>query len=551
MGSDQLVPMVGGKIPSLEQAFFAYIGKQIKQNVGYAQLFNRRFVPNPKQQEFYDMIDHAQIEDVEWQYDMPMHVLAYGTTGSGKSYAVYAYVLRKLLEFPGAQALFLRQKIQELKMSSYKDVRKFLDTYNVPYKKNDTTMDIVLPNGSKILFRSDLALAPSGSDKADSLGSTAFSFVVFEEADAIRSSTAITMAGRMRENVGRFRKVLFYICNPPSKHHWLWTWFMPPNNDPNDPTSRYRAMQFTREDNVKHVGMGYNKAIMEDFQKNKHLAKRLGDGEFGVVPKGTPYFQDTFFRELHVTDLRTEDNEGNKVYRWNRLYPMQRGWDPGFRHTGMVVMQDDPDLRQLRVYVARIRKDCLLEQYLEEILPELNRMFPGALWEDFVDVAARQKSTISERSAYDIMRKAGLQPRCKPSSVTMGLNTINRMLRTLTGGKPAVLLDKEGCEDLIDAFEAGYCNDGNKVDDNGPVPCKDGFYDHIMDAFRYPVVFLYGLTSGLELQQLQQPNGLARQHGQGYSAVSMGQNIWTPQPASSLRNIPAHVVGGNPFRRDY
>lgn len=491
------VPLIRGQIPPLQNVFFAKMGELLKSNAMYAEIFAKRFKPNPRQQELYDICDYSEVPPAPDGTSLPIHVQCYGPTGSSKSYGVYAYVLRQLLNYPGSQALFIRQKLGDLKKSAWKDVKKFLETYGIPYTKNETDFTIKLPNGSEIVMSSDLALTPSGSDKADSLGSTAYSFVVFEEADSIRETTAITMAGRMREAVGNFRKVLFYICNPPDEFHWLYRWFFGGGNDPKDPTSRYRALKFEVRDNVKHVGEGYVMGIQQDFAKNRFLANRLGEGNYGIVPKGTPYFMDTFFKSRHVQDLRVENKEGAKVYKWNRLYPLQRGLDPGFRGMGLTIMQEDPELRQLRVFRAILVQNTHLEAFLSEILPELNRMFPGATWEDYVDRAATQKTANSEKSAIDIMRDFGMRPRYKAMTVKMGLNITNRLLRTDSIGRPRVVFDEYGCKVLIQGFEGGYCCDTTGVLDQ---PKKDGVYDHIMDSFRYVVSHLYDLGQGGEIE---------------------------------------------------
>lgn len=462
---------------------------------------------------------------------------------SSKSYGVYCYVIRKLLEYPGAQALFVRHKLTDIKKSAWKDVKKILDRYGIPYTKNETDFTLTLPNGSGIVMSSDLALTPSGSDKADSLGSTAYSYVVFEEADSIRETTAITMAGRMREAIGNFRKVLFYICNPPDRHHWLYRRFFGGGNDPHDPLSRYRVLQFSVEDNVKHVGMAYLKGIKEDFAHNRFLAKRLGEGEYGIAPKGRPYFMDTFFRDKHVTDLMVEGKDGVRRYRWNRLYPLQRGWDPGFTGMGLTLFQEDPELKQCRVFVARLISHTHLEDFLAEVLPELNRLFPGARWEDFIDPAAQQERENARKSSLDILRSYGLHPRYKPSSPKYGLSVINRLLRVLSFGQPRLVLDKEGAQVLIDAFEGGYC-----CKENTDLPLKDGVYDHVMDSFRYAVSHIYSLGENDASVEVLGSAADASASTPNWAPVNMGDKLFSMPPSQAFSPSPSNYYR-NPFRR--
>lgn len=545
MDSVDSVRMVRGEIPPLENVLFAKMGRMIKANASYAEVFAKRFKPNLRQAALFDICDHSEVPAAPDGTSLPIHVQCYGPTGSSKSYGVYAYVIRQLLNFPGAQALFVRQKLQEIKKSAWKDVKKILDSYGIPYAKNETELTIKLPNGSGIIMSSDMALTPSGSDKADSLGSTAYSFVVFEEADSIRESTAITMAGRMREAVGNFRKVLFYICNPPDEFHWLFRWFFGSDNDPHDPLSRYRALKFEVRDNVAHVGEGYLMGIEQDFSRNRFLKKRLGDGDYGIVPKGTPYFMDTFYSEIHTGDLRVDNKEGQKVFKWNRLYPVQRGWDPGFRGMACVVAQEDPELKQFRVFVARLVQHTHLETFLSEILPELNRMFPGAVWEDFVDTAAKQQTANSDRSSLEIMRDYGMRPRHKPMAINFGLNIISRILRTLSQDRPRMIVDTWGARILIQAFEGGYCCDTSLGGLDKPK--KDGVYDHVMDSFRYMVGHVFDLGSGGEVDVRSQAH-MSTPEKWG-TVAGYGTNVFGT-PAAPLP-LGMSGAGSTTFRNPY
>jgi len=542
MGKADQVRLIRGEIPPIQSVFFAKMGEMLKHNAQYAHIFAERFKPNPKQQQLFDICDHSEVPPESDGTNLPIHVQCYGPTGSSKSYGVIAYVLRQLLNYPGVQALWVRQKLGDIKKSAWKDVKKFLDTYGIPFEKNESDLTIKLPNGSSIVMSSDLALTPSGSDKADSLGSTAYSFVVFEEADSIRETTAITMAGRMRESVGNFRKVLFYICNPPDEFHWLYKWFFGSDNDPSDPMSRYRALKFDVRDNVKHVGEAYLKGIEQDFARNRFLQKRLGEGEYGIVPKGVPYFMDSFY-EYHIQDLRIDGPDGRKIFKWNRLYPLQRGCDPGARGTSMVVMQEDPELKQLRVFFCRLVQDTYLESYLAEVLPELNRLFPGAIWEDFVDTAAKQRTANSDKSCLEIMRAFGMRPRHKPMSVNKGLEILSRMFRTQQMGRQRVVFDPWGAKTLIQAFQGGYCKDPKTG-----LPIKDGVYDHCVDSIRYPVTHIFDIGDSGELE-LRTPGEYQSFEEKWTPVAGYGTNIFASPAATMQRGGSSGVSYNNPYSR--
>ena len=113
--AEEQVQMVRGEIPPLQSIIFAKLGKMLRENASYAEVFERRFKPNPKQVELFDICDHSEVPPASDGTQLPIHVQCYGPTGSSKSYGVYAYVVRQLLNYPGAQALFVRQKLQEIR----------------------------------------------------------------------------------------------------------------------------------------------------------------------------------------------------------------------------------------------------------------------------------------------------------------------------------------------------------------------------------------------------------------------------------------------------
>ena len=325
---------------------------------------------------------------------------------------------------------------------------------------------------------SDKALVPHGSDKADSLGGTQFSIVILEEADGISEELARTIPGRMRQRIGSFRKAIFYVCNPPGKNHWLWKQFFSEDNDyhRDDPTSRHRVCFMPLEGNVEHVGEGYIQAITEDYSRDPVFYKRMRLGLFGPNLKGLPVFDKDFRDDYHVAP---------KPLQWNKGCPMIRGWDFGYRGTAITVAQDDLRTRQIKVYRSIIGQNVLLDSFADEYLPELDNQFPGAMWEDYIDAAGRQKNT-NGPSCVDILKAKGLRPKYKIATIAYGVNIIMEQLRLSLNGRPTLYIDPS-CETLIEALQGGYCNKKD-VTDNEINPVKDGYYDHVMDSFRYIMV---------------------------------------------------------------
>lgn len=466
-----IMSLVGGKLPTKKELLFNKLGELLEKNNEMSTALDFKFKPNANQQKLFDIIEHSDVEPSKW-----IHMLLYGPRGSGKSIGAYAYTISMLTKFPGSRALGVRTTSTDIKDSIYGDTVKFLNKFGIPFTPNVADTTITLGNGSIFRMRSDKALTDSHSDKSHALGSTSYNIVIFEEADSISQELAISMAGSMR-HPGKFRKVIFYLCNPPSRRHWLWKMFHEDNDPYNDSYSRRRALFCSAEDNIQHVGTGYVEAMREDFGMNPNLAKRLGYGLPGADTKGTPYFASDFVKSIHVSDVPLQ---------FSPVYPMLRGWDFGFEGMALLVMQWNPDLNQFRVYRAILEQQSLISPFCDKYLPELDEQFPGCVWEDYGDPAGRNETHRSDKTDFDVMRDHGLRPRYSIKGVAWGLSVISTLLRTFYKGRPKLLIDPSA-ELLIEAFEGGYCN-MKGVTDTDPRPKKDGVYDHIMDAFRYCVV---------------------------------------------------------------
>lgn len=464
-------------LPDLTSLFVYEMGKMMEENFKLSQSLDA-LVPNENQRKLDQVIETSLVP-----VGMHIHVLCYGGTGSGKTWGCLVKVLKGLLSHPNANALIVRKHLKEARAGTWVDTLKILREYDVPVAQiNKTDLRITFPNGSEMWFCSDEALVPYNSDKADALGGTQFSYALVEECDGISDSLVKTLTGRMRQNVGVERKLILYTTNPPDKQSWVYRRFFELHK-PDDPESRWRAVFMPMEGNKEYIGEGYIQSVTEDYSEDPNFYRRMREGQFGIITRGLPYFQKDFQPNVHVY-------RGEEPLAWARGQVMLRGWDPGYRGTGLVVVQDDLRLRQIRVFRAVLAQEVFLESFLDEILPELDSQFPGAEWVDYIDPAARQKSTLSKKTVLDVMRTRGLNPKYSLAtrSLSTGLNIINEQLRAFLRQRPTLLID-ERAEVLVSAFMGGYCNVKNpNRSDPEPIPFKDGYYDHIMDAFRYVMV---------------------------------------------------------------
>lgn len=438
-----------------------------------AVLLHDGFIPTDKQQELDDLIKYS-----EAPLDQPLHVLLWGSVGSAKSSAALWLCTRGMLDHPGAITLGVRRTQTQIEGTIWKKGKEFFDKFNIPYTQNFKFLTLKLKNSSEYKMMSADKTATSKNDTSDDLGSLEFSYAILEEANEIPSEFAKTVPGRMRQNVGVRRKIVFYICNPPSTDHWLYEMFFK-DHDPNDPKSRYRALHMQTGDNP-HLPKGYGESIHEDYKDNPMLYLRMVKGLFGPSVKGFPIFQKHFNPLLHIAKSPIHQ-------KWDPHQPLYRCWDFGFIHPAITVFQDDKVTGQLRIFEAVLGDKILLDPFADAQIQYCHRLYPGAQWIDVCDPSGVQKRDTSEKSSVDILRGKGLRPKYRRYTIDYGLSIMAEQLAYQIpyrhGPVPAVIIDPKA-ELVIHGFQFGYCQQKDLPDDIVK-PVKDGTYDHIMDSLRY------------------------------------------------------------------
>jgi len=444
---------------------------------------------------------------------------------SGKTWAALFYALGISLKHPNVKTLCVRRTHSDIAQSIYQETYTFLDRFTIPYKKNDQETTIKLQNGSFFFMRSDKSLVRAKASKSDALGSQAFSIAILEEADSLSEELANTVPGRLRQNIPGFRKVIIYICNPPSENHWLYRKFFK-NNDPHDPKSPYRALHCAKEGNKENLPPGYLESVERDYSRDPSLNERLSLGNFAPDVKGDPVFQ-AFDRRYHVS---------KEPLVFNPKLPMFRSWDFGWRGTAIVIGQDDVERKQIRILKEFFYERTLLDTIAIDVLNQCWQLWRDIDWVDYMDPAGVQKR-VEGPSAFDILCGKGLRPKGFKSTIEFGLSIIEQQLKLLTYRrdvvdveyvKPGFIIDPS-CRHLINAFVSGYCNEKDApIDVIRPV--KDGFYDHIMDALRYAMVCLRRDQSGRRDSAYQVPQRQGYQPLEGYRGPNRVIQVGSRKP---------------------
>jgi len=141
----------------------------------------------------------------------------YGSAGSGKSYQVAIYLLKKFFEEDGITILCTRKTTPALKMTTYKIWLELLDKYFSSYKWEHNKTDMI------IRFRNNEAIF-KGLDEPSKIRSAEFNYIHMEEATEFSVNDYRELLLRLRKpnnNLGSFNQMIL-STNPISIFSWCY-----------------------------------------------------------------------------------------------------------------------------------------------------------------------------------------------------------------------------------------------------------------------------------------------------------------------------------------
>ena len=480
--STEIVKVGLGDFPTVDSIVQRRLASILDDAFSLSGRFEENFKMNENQRNIQNIINTTQVD-----IDRTLFLLVYGNPGSGKTWGVLAIAWRQLCIYPEMNAIVVRKTGSQLLLGPFEDSIKILNMLGIPYKasRDKSDIHIRLPNGSCMYFKSDEALKPSaGTAVAHALGGLAFSIGIFEEVSALSEEVFSSFPGRLRQP-GVFRRLVFCVCNPPDEDHWVYRWFFGTPDRPIDNQSLdsiFRAIQCNADKN-EFRRKGYLEDQKEAYQNSPGIIGSLGDGEFSPAVAAFPVFGKSFSVSFHATDQ-------DLCAMWNKRYPIVRGWDFGFHGNACILIQDDWDRKQIRIMKCFFEKFSLLTAWAKDVLMQCEKLFPGAKFEDYCDIAGNQMNKQTGRTDIDELRALGVRnPMAKKSAIRDGINLIDKLLQHNRAGRPYLLIDKKNARKVFQAFSVGYCYDKVKFDEI----VKDGNYDHIMDALRYAMIHIRSL----------------------------------------------------------
>lgn len=224
--------------------------------------------------------------------------------------------------------------------------------------------------------------------------------------------------------------------------------------------------------------------------------KRYVHAQYGDDPSGTAVFRESFKSSFHVVD-RVEPVMG---------HPIIIGQDFG-RDPCSIICQLD---HRGRLLVMRevVAEDIGLELHLERNLrPALvDTRFLGRPIAIVGDPAGRQRSSIYEETTFDVLKRAGFMAFPAPTNdLDPRLRAVEAFLLAQRDGGPAILIDREGCPELVRALGGGYRYAKTRAGQRKPTPDKNE-YSHIADALQYACLAAHnGMTGMIAAKLTQRP----------------------------------------------
>jgi hypothetical protein len=457
----------------------------------------------------YEEFERQLIDHPEWYW---IWLLLYGGRGSAKTFTIAARCWFFALTRPGISVLVARKRKEQLRntfLGEFEKVGKILsddhlDVLGEMLPERDGAMEYLVhsPNPkepSKIIF----AIEPDQATDKDIMERWKgynLHGAVTEETPQLKEITVHTIRSCVRvknDAAGNpVQRWMATITNPVKRDSWLGEFKTKCMVGLQMMQGDYRMAALTKKrpaclfihstpaDNVHHLADNYIEEQIEALRAmgREDLIDSWVYGEDEAEQKGKPVYG-AQFSKLHI----------DPNIRYNPYKPLLRGWDFGYHRPACVFVQED-DKGCLNVLGEMLGKDETAKQFALRVKAHCADNYMPAPPEvrDYGDPAGAQQTDKGD-TTFMILRAEGIRINFRPTSIDAGIKHIQGLLTRMRGGRPE-LCCSPAAADLIEGFKRGYhypkFHDGTV----GKKPHKDGYFDHLQDAFRYLAVNLHALV---------------------------------------------------------
>ena len=358
--------------------------------------------------------------------------------------------LARFARYPNQKVLFVAPTYRMAKGIVWDQLKARLTELNWVKKINESDLNILLVNGTKINIR--------GADNFDSLRGLEYDFIVMDEA-AMIDSRAWTEV--LRATLSNTLGDALFISTPTGKSNWFYDLYQRHREDPDN----WASFQYTSIE-------GGRIPPEEIEQARRDLDERT-------------------WRQEYCASFET--HQGRIAYNFDRDHSVIDIKDPDLKvlHIGM-----DFNFSPLTCAI-HIRKDNTLLQFDEismhsantqDMCDEIKNRYPKSKVFVYPDPAgSARKTSAGGQTDHSILANNGFivkAPR-KHNAVKDRINSYNARLCSTDGERHLYIAP--GCKHTIESLEKFSYKEGTQV------PDKNG-YDHMFDAASYCVDYLFPLV---------------------------------------------------------
>jgi hypothetical protein len=350
---------------------------------------------------------------------------------------------------PDRTVWYVAPTYRQAKMITWKKLRNKLNDLKWAKKINETELSIELKNGSTISLK--------GADNYDSLRGIGLDFLVIDEfADVDAEAWYETLRPTLADKQGG----ALFIGTPKGMNwaHDLYTMF-------EDYPDEWASFQYTTIE-------GGNVKSEEVEAARRSLDER------------------TFRQEFEAT---FETFSGRVFYAFDRKHNLLQYTPPDAQpelHIGMDFNVDNNScviaVRPNSTVLHVIDEIKLMGSNTDEMVQEIRNRYPQHRVTVYPDPAGSQRKTSAGgRTDHTILRAAGFTVKAPHghNAIRDGVNAVNAKLRN-SAGITSLFFDAR-CKYAIECLEKHTYKEGTSI------PSKDEGWDHMNDALRYMVDYLF------------------------------------------------------------
>lgn len=364
--------------------------------------------------------------------------------------------MAKVARYPDKRVFYIAPTYRMCRQILWDLLKEKLTEVNWIKKCNETDLSITLKNGSKISLR--------GADNPDSLRGVSLDFAIFDEFAFIDEKAWTEV---IRPTLSDRKGSAMFITTPNGTMNWAFDLYQRGL----DPTEHaWESFQYT-------TLQGGNVSPEEIEQAKRDLDERTFRQEYEATFE--EYANRIFYNFERSKNIKSFDKETPSV--------VYLGMDFNIDPMSAVVFAREGDslhaINEIEMYSSNT----------QEMVDEIQSRYPKSRIWVYPDPACRQRKT-SAGGATDlsILQNAGFTVKCPNAhnAIRDGINAVNSRLRSATG-EVNLYVDPK-CKKVIECLEKHSYKEGTTQ------PNKESGFDHMADAIRYAVDYMFPIRRETE-----------------------------------------------------